>query len=239
MEPSAELHDVSVTLGAVKALRTVRMTIPKGVIVGFLGPSGAGKTTLMRVLAGRQNVQHGKAIVLGQPAGSARLRGHIGYMPQSPAVYQDLTVLENLAYFAAMIGTDKKQIDNLIHQVDLVAQKRQLAGKLSGGQKARLSLAIALLGKPELLILDEPTVGVDPVLRRKLWAIFRSIAAAGTTLYISSHVMDEAEHCDHLLLIRRGKILAQGSARELMERTHTNTIEESFLALVGAAHASA
>ena len=232
MEPSAELHDVSVTLGAVKALRTVRMTIPKGVIVGFLGPSGAGKTTLMRVLAGRQNVQHGKAIVLGQPAGSARLRGHIGYMPQSPAVYQDLTVLENLAYFAAMIGTDKKQIDNLIHQVDLAAQKRQLAGKLSGGQKARLSLAIALLGKPELLILDEPTVGVDPVLRQKLWEHFRRLANNGASLLVSSHVMDEASHCDDLLLIRSGRLLAHGTPRMLCNQTATNTVEEAFLRLV-------
>ena len=233
MDFSIRLKNVQVTAASVKILKNISVDIPQGKIIGFLGPSGAGKTTLMRVIVGRQRLHSGTAAVLGQAAGSPPLRGRIGYMPQSAAVYPDLTVLENVYYFAAMLGLPKKSADTVIEEVGLRDQKRQLVATASGGQKSRVSLAIAMLGSPELLVLDEPTVGVDPVLRFKLWQIFRNLAARGATLCISSHVMDEAGHCDDLLLIRRGKLLAHGAPEELLRHTRTESIEAAFLALVG------
>ena len=233
MQPSVSLKNVSITLGGASALKDVSVDIPSGKIVGLLGPSGAGKTTLMRVIVGRQRIQYGSAEVLGKPAGAAALRGRIGYMPQSAAIHPDLTVKENIGYFASMLGLGKKEAAEVIAEVDLRKQVSQLVSTLSGGQKSRVSLAVALLGCPNLLVLDEPTVGVDPVLRLKLWKIFRNTAAKGATICVSSHVMDEASRCDDLLLIRRGRLLAHGSPDELLLRTGTATIEDSFLALVG------
>ncbi len=231
---SVHLSGVSVSLGVTKALRNVSAGIPAGKIVGLLGPSGAGKTTFMRVVVGRQRVGQGNVSVLGKPAGSAKLRGHIGYMPQSAAIYRDLTTKENLRYFGRMLGVGGKEVFARLRQVDLLDQANQLGSTLSGGQKSRVSLAIALLGNPQLLVLDEPTVGVDPVLRQKLWAIFRDVAAQGTTLLISSHVMDEANRCDDLLLIRRGKILSHGTPAALCQQTGSQTVEGAFLKLVEA-----
>ena len=235
MDVSVSMKKVRVAIDGAVVLRDVSVDIPRGRIIGLLGPSGAGKTTLMRVIVGRQHVMSGMVHVLGKRAGSAPLRGRIGYMPQSAAVYPDLTVRENLNYFAHMLGVGRKDILARLKQVDLLPQANQLVATLSGGQRSRVSLAIALLGQPDLLILDEPTVGVDPVLRQKLWDIFRRVAATGVTLIISSHVMDEANRCDDLLLIRHGKILAHGAPIELCRQTRTRTVEGAFLALVGVA----
>jgi ABC-2 type transport system ATP-binding protein len=170
--------------------------------------------------------------VLGQPAGSPGLRTRVGYVTQAPSVYKDLTVNENLRYFAALSGAPKERVTEVIAEVGLTDHARQLAGSLSGGQLSRVSLAAALMGKPDLLVLDEPTVGIDPLLRRDLWARFRALAATGTTLLISSHVMDEAAHCDELLLLRDGRVLAYGSQAELLKQTEAKDIEGAFLALV-------
>lgn len=231
-EPSVRLHHVTVHYGDTKALKDISLSIPSGKIIGLLGPSGAGKTTLIRLIVGRLKPNVGQAGVLGYVAGSRKLRGRIGYMTQGVSIYPDLTVRQNLRYFATIMRVSWSRIDDYLKEVDLVGQAGQLAGTLSGGQKSRLSLAIALLGDPELLVLDEPTVGVDPVLRRKLWEIFRGRAARGATIIVSSHVMDEAAHCDDLLLIRRGRILAHDTPAELCSRTHAANVEDAFLKLV-------
>lgn len=208
------------------------MDIPAGKIVGLLGPSGAGKTTLMRAIVGRQRLTSGEVSVLGQPAGSARIRRRIGYMTQGLSVYTDLTVQENLRYFAAMLGLGRQEAGRVIAEVDLAAQSRQLVRTLSGGQKSRVSLAAALLGRPDLLVLDEPTVGVDPVLRQQLWHLFRELAGQGKTLIVSSHVMDEASRCDDLILIRQGSVLAHGAPQTLCRQTGARDVEGAFLKLV-------
>jgi ABC-2 type transport system ATP-binding protein len=175
---------------------------------------------------------------LGRPAGSKELRSKLGYVTQSPAVYDDLTARQNLHYFARILGLDEGDVDRAMAAVDLVPQAGQLVGSMSGGQRARVSLAIALLGEPPLLILDEPTVGLDPVLRRSLWKLFRKLAAAGRTLLISSHAMDEAEQCPNLLLVRDGKTLQHGDKEYLLMSTHTRTVEDAFLKLAGGGHES-
>lgn len=225
-------RDLQIELGGRPVLKRLTFEIPEGKIIGLLGPSGAGKTTLIRTIVGRQKIGEGSVEIFGLPAGDKRLRAEIGYMTQAPAVYPDLSVRENVRYFAAMRNLPKGGADAVIKQVELGAQAKQLFATLSGGQKSRVSLAIALLGRPKLLVLDEPTVGVDPVLRRQLWQLFTELAAHGTTLIISSHVMDEADHCQELLLIRDGRALASGSPRELRERTDSKTVEDSFLKLV-------
>jgi len=233
MNISVSAKKLSVHLGGQQILRSVSADIPAGKIIGLLGPSGAGKTTFIRAIVGRQRITSGRLTVLDRPAGSASLRGDIGYMTQAPAVYPDLSVQENIRYFATMLGLGKTESAEVIAAVDLDKHSEQLVKTLSGGQKSRVSLAIALLGRPKLLALDEPTVGVDPVLRQQLWRIFADIAASGVSIIVSSHVMDEASRCDELLLIRDGELLAQGSPRELCERTDTKTVEGSFLKLVG------
>lgn len=233
MDMSVHMAGVSVTVDGAAILKHISIDVPTGCIIGLLGPSGAGKTTLMRVMVGRQHLDRGVATILGRPAGSAALRGRIGYMPQTAAIYQDLTVRENLRYFGNVLGVGRKEVIAQLRQVDLLAQANQLASTLSGGQRSRVSLAIALLGHPDMLVLDEPTVGVDPVLRQKLWNIFRQVAASGTTLFVSSHVMDEASRCDDLLLMREGKILAHNAPAALCKQTKTKTVEDAFLALVG------
>lgn len=235
MKISVSAKNLQVVLGGQIILRNISADIPAGKIVGLLGPSGAGKTTFMRVLVGRQRISSGEVSVLDRPAGSVALRGNIGYMTQGASVYSDLGVLENVRYFAAMAGVNRAEAESMIEKVDLGKQAKQLVRTLSGGQKSRVSLAIALLGRPSLLVLDEPTVGVDPVLRQQLWRLFRDIADAGTSIIVSSHVMDEAGRCDELLLIRDGELLAQGTPKQLCDRTKSKSVEESFLKLVGAA----
>lgn len=232
MGSAIAIEDLSVTLGEQKILRDISVSLPEGHVIGLLGPSGAGKTTLIRVLVGRQKATSGHVRLLDLPAGSRRLRSQIGYMPQSTSVYPDLTVHENLRYFAAMTGQPKTAADEVIKQVDLDDHAGQLVRKLSGGQQSRVSLAIALLGKPKILVLDEPTVGVDPVLRQQLWKIFGRLAEQGTTVLITSHVMDEAGRCQDLLLIRGGRLLAYDTPDALCTKTGTKTVEESFIKLV-------
>lgn len=220
-----------------KALDNVSANLPRGKIVGFIGPSGAGKTTLMRAMVGRKRIDSGKITLLDHPAGSRELRTQVSYMTQDVSAYGDLTMKENLRYFATMLGMKRRDmrthIDEITRIVDMQEQQKQLVNSLSGGQKQRVSLAIALLGFPALMVLDEPTVGLDPVLRDELWKLFRKLADEGHTLIVSSHVMDEAERCDELLLVRDGRILAQGSPEELRQRTHSRSVEASFLKLVG------
>lgn len=219
-------------LGHQPILQNINLAVPTGKVVGLLGPSGAGKTTLMRVLVGRQRPSHGSVEILGLQAGAALLRKQIGYVTQAPSVYADLTVTENLRYFAVLIGAPRRRIDQVLSNVNLVPQAHQLVATLSGGQKSRVSLAVALLGEPKLLVLDEPTVGIDPVLRAELWRQFRQLANGGVTLLVSSHVMEEAEHCDRLLLIRDGKLLADDTREGLLTQTGTKDVEAGFLKLV-------
>lgn len=239
MESAVVIKNLNVVLGKhFRALDNVSVNLPKGKIIGFIGPSGAGKTTLIRSIVGRQKLASGSIDIFNYPAGSKQLRSTVSYMTQEASVYNDLTVSENLEYFATMLGLSrsaiKPEVARLLSMVDLVTQKDQIVEKLSGGQRQRVSLAIALIGKPQLLVLDEPTVGLDPLLREELWNLFKELARGGTTLIVSSHVMDEAERCDELLLIRNGKLLAQGSPRQLCEQTQTHTVEQSFLKLIGA-----
>jgi ABC-2 type transport system ATP-binding protein len=227
---------------AVDALRVVRggrtvldglsFEVARGAVTGLLGPSGCGKTTLMRAIVGVQKVAGGTVQVLGRPAGSAPLRSCVGYVTQAPSVYADLTVVENLRYFAAILGAPPGDVDRVVGEVGLEEYVDSLTAALSGGQGARVSLAAALLGRPELLVLDEPTVGLDPVLRRDLWALFHRLADRGATLLISSHVMDEAVRCDRLMLMRDGRLLADDTPAALLERTGAGDIETAFLSLV-------
>jgi len=226
----------------VRGLRVVRgdravldgldLDVPSGQVTGLLGPSGCGKTTLLRSIVGVQVVTGGEISVLGRPAGAAALRHEVGYVTQAPSVYSDLTVRENLVYFAAVLGAPSGDVDRVVREVDLVSFVDRLAGSLSGGQLSRVSLATALLGAPRLLVLDEPTVGLDPVLRRELWEMFHTLASAGVALLVSSHVMDEAERCDHLVLMRDGEVLAAESPAELLVRTGAADVEAAFLSLV-------
>jgi ABC-2 type transport system ATP-binding protein len=217
-------------------LRIARGSVT-GVIgpTGLLGPSGSGKTTLMRTIVGVQIVEAGTVEVLGLPAGTPELRRRVGYVTQAPSVYFDLTVRENLAYFARVVGALSARIGEAIETVDLGGQADQVVRTLSGGQRSRVSLATALLGRPELLVLDEPTVGLDPVLRRDLWNAFHRLAEEGATVLVSSHVMDEAERCDELLLMRDGRIVAADTPAALRERTGETNLEAAFLALAEAA----
>ncbi|HKR81626.1 MAG TPA: ABC transporter ATP-binding protein [Candidatus Saccharimonadales bacterium] len=225
-------NDLTVIRDRNIVLQGLRFSLAKGKVTGLIGPSGSGKTTLMRAIVGAQRITSGGLQVLGQPAGSPELRPRIGYVTQSPAVYEDLTVAQNLAYFAAVLGQPKAVVGEVLAQVGLEPQQKQLVSTLSGGQRARVSLGVALLGKAELLVLDEPTVGLDPLLRRQLWGLFGDLAKAGVTLLISSHVMDEAEWCDDLLLLREGKVLSFSSKAALLKRTQTHTVNDAFLSLI-------
>jgi ABC-2 type transport system ATP-binding protein len=204
-------------------------------VTGLLGPSGSGKTTLLRCLLGVQRITAGDVTVLGLPAGAPALRDQVGYASQSAAVYDDLTVAENLRYFAKALRAPAGDVDRVIDAVDLSSYAGRLTGRLSGGQRSRVSLAVAMLGTPRLLVLDEPTVGLDPVLREELWALFHRLVTDGATLIVSSHVMDEAERCDDLLLLRDGAVLAQETPDSLKKRTGATSMEDAFLRLVRAA----
>ena len=224
--------DLRVRRGKREVLHGVAIDVPQGALVGLLGPSGSGKTTLMRAIVGVQRSVTGTVTVLGSPAGTASLRRRIGYVTQDASVYDDLTVRQNLNYFSAIIGAPRSDADRVIEATDLGEQANQLVGSLSGGELSRASLAVALLGSPELLVLDEPTVGLDPVLRVELWTMFKRLASEGTTLLVSSHVMDEATRCDRLVLLRDGEILTEETPSSLLERTGTTDAEEAFLTLI-------
>lgn len=227
-----DVRELSVTIGKDAILSDISFKSESGSITGLLGPSGAGKTTLMRALVGLQNPSKGVISILGNNAGSPKLRSKIGYMTQNLSIYSDLTVMENLNYFSAVTGASKKSVAKVINRLSLDGLENHLVSTTSGGQKTRVSLAAALLGEPELLVLDEPTVGIDPLLRAEIWKFLNEIAANGTTLIVSSHVMDEAAHCNNLILLRDGKVLANDTPSELKRRTGCDNIESAFLHLV-------
>jgi len=226
------VDDLHVRRGTTSVLDGLSLAVPSGAIVGLLGPSGSGKTTLMRSIVGVQVVQSGSIEVLGLPAGTPPLRKRVAYVTQQASVYDDLTVRQNLAYFRRVLGAPASDVDRVIERTDLADVADRLVGSLSGGQRGRVSLAAALLGEPELLVLDEPTVGLDPVLRVQLWNLFRSLADDGATLLISSHVMDEAKRCDRLLLMRDGELLADDTVEGLLAFTGTDDVEAAFLRLI-------
>jgi ABC-2 type transport system ATP-binding protein len=228
------VRDLVVDRGRRRVLPGLSFTVPAGQVTGLLGPSGSGKTTLMRALVGVQQVLSGEVTVLGEPAGSPDLRGRVGYVTQAPSVYEDLTVRENVRYFASLYGMGAGEADAAIADVGLSDAAGQLVRNLSGGQQGRASLACALIGAPEVLVLDEPTVGLDPVLRVELWGKFHALAAAGTTLIVSSHVMDEAARCDRLLLLRDGELIADSTPAQLRVDGRSDDLEEAFLNVVRA-----
>jgi ABC-2 type transport system ATP-binding protein len=229
-----DVDALSVVRGGTEVLHGISLTVKTGSVTGLLGPSGCGKSTLMRSIVGVQIVAGGTVTVLGVPAGSPELRRRIGYVTQAPSVYGDLTVLENLRYFAHVVGAKRERIDEVLNAVSLTAFSSRLTATLSGGQRARVSLASALLGGPDLLVLDEPTVGLDPVLRAELWHTFHELADGGATLLVSSHVMDEAGECDELLLMRDGALLRQTTPAELRRSTGQADLARAFLAVIQA-----
>jgi len=228
-EPAIAVRDLLVRRAGVDVLHGISLEVLAGTVTGLLGPSGCGKSTLMRAIVGVQIVASGTVTVLGEPAGSRSLRARVGYVTQAPSVYGDLSVRENLRYFAAVLGTPPERVDAVIATVGMDAFAGRVVGSLSGGQRARVSLATALLNEPPLLVLDEPTVGLDPLLRRDLWETFAGLAEAGTTLLVSSHVMDEADRCSHLLLMRDGHILAAQTPEELRGETGEDDLGEAFV----------
>ncbi len=230
--PAISVERLRVSRGRAPVLHDVSFSIRRGEIVGLLGPSGCGKTTLMRALAGVQRIDAGTATVLGCPAGSKRLRARIGYSTQQASAYPDLTVRRNAVYFAALAGAGCGAADAAIRSVGLADRAGQVVSTLSGGQASRASIACALVGDPEVMVLDEPTVGLDPLTRESLWDVFRELARQGRTLLVSSHVMDEAMRCDRLILMRRGRVLGVMTPAELLEATGQDTPDRAFLALV-------
>ncbi|MEU7788860.1 ABC transporter ATP-binding protein [Amycolatopsis sp. NPDC049159] len=231
-EAAIEVAHLRVVRGGQEVLRDIGFTVRRGTVTGLLGPNGCGKSTLMRSIVGVQVVEAGEVTVLRRPAGSPELRRRIGYATQEPAIYADLTVREALRYFAAVLGADPSDVERVIAETGLAASARTLVGRLSGGRRGRANLAVALLGTPELLVLDEPTVGSDPELRDELWKLFHGLAAAGVTLLISSHVMDEAARCDEILLLHQGKLLAHATPEALRARTGAPDLEQAFLRLI-------
>jgi ABC-2 type transport system ATP-binding protein len=232
MDTAVEVRDLRVVRGGLEVLPGLTLDVPAGRITGLLGPSGCGKSTLMRSIVGVQKVAGGEVTVLGLPAGSPELRRRVGYVTQSPSVYADLTVRENLRHFARLLGVDRTDVERAIGTVGLWSHADRVVGRLSGGESNRASLAVALLARPPMLVLDEPTVGLDPVLRRDLWGTFRGLAADGTTVVVSSHVMDEAAECDLLLLMREGRLVADETPDELRRRTGSDDLGEAFLRLI-------
>ncbi|HSV65391.1 MAG TPA: ABC transporter ATP-binding protein [Mycobacteriales bacterium] len=232
---AVEVHGLVVDRGGRRVLHGLDFTVTAGSVTGLVGPSGGGKTTLMRCLVGVQRIVAGEVTVLGQPAGTAALRARVGYVTQAPSVYGDLSVRDNARYFAAVAGVPTSRIDPVLHRVGLARDAGALVSRLSGGQQSRASLACALLGEPDLLVLDEPTVGLDPVLRRDLWVLFAELAADGTTLLVSSHVMEEAGRCERLLLLRDGRLVADDTPAAIRSRTGTGDLDEAFLRLVESA----
>jgi ABC-2 type transport system ATP-binding protein len=232
--PVIHVKDLVVHRGGRPVLTGVNFTIDAGTVTGLLGPSGSGKTTLIRCIVGVQKIKSGEVTVLGRPAGSAPLRREVGYLAQSLGVYADLTVEENVRHFAALYGRGKREANKAIDDVGLTSARQQFVGTLSGGQRTRACLACALVGQPRMLMLDEPTVGQDPVLRRELWQQFRRLAESGVTLLVSSHVMDEAARCDRILLIREGDIIADDTPALIRAAAGADDLDEAFLRLVNA-----
>ena len=240
----AKVSDSAISIAHLKVIRgknlvipDLSLEVPRGAVVGLLGPSGSGKSTLMRSIVGAQIVAGGTITVLGLPGGTAPLRSRVGYVTQADSVYMDLSARENLRYFASLVGAPKSDPQRVLDTVGLADCADRPVNTLSGGQLTRVSLAVALVGRPELLVMDEPTVGLDPVLRRDLWAVFRGLAATGTTLLVSSHVMDEATRCDRLLIMRNGGLLFDGTLPQLLAQTKAKDADGAFLALADAADA--
>jgi ABC-2 type transport system ATP-binding protein len=229
---AVDVRGLRVRRGNTEVFSGLDLSIPRGQITGLLGPSGCGKTTLLRSIVGVQKVAGGTVTVLGEPAGSRALRRRVSYDTQAASVYADLTIHQNVRYFARLLGAPRADADRVIDEVGLADQRHQTIGSLSGGQEYRASLAVAMLGAPELLVLDEPTVGLDPLLRSELWALFRDLADRGSTLIVSSHVMDEALRCDRLLLMRAGRIIADTTPASLLADTGTQDPDAAFLTLV-------
>jgi ABC-2 type transport system ATP-binding protein len=229
---AVEIEDLRVRRGEHEVLHGLSLSIAPGTVTGLLGPSGSGKTTLMRAIVGVQVVDSGSVRVLGQPAGAASVRARVGYVTQARGLYEDLTVLENARYFCRIAGAPPSRAEKLLATVRLESLGDRVVRTLSGGEQARASLATALVGRPAVLVLDEPTVGLDPLLRRDLWRTFHRLADEGVALLVSSHVMDEAANCDELVLLRDGDILARATPDELRERTHTDDLAEAFLRLI-------
>jgi len=238
-QPAIAVRDLHVTRGDVEVLRGITVEVPAGAVTGLLGPSGCGKSTLMRAIVGVQIVAAGSIDVLGEPAGSRALRTQVGYVTQAPSVYGDLSVRENLVFFRRVLHAAPERVDAVIESVGLERFAERVVNNLSGGQRARVSLATALLNEPPMLVLDEPTVGLDPVLRRSLWTIFHDLAAAGTSLLVSSHVMDEAGNCDRLLLMREGRILTSATPQALRAETGEQDLGEAFLRTIERSEAGA
>jgi ABC-2 type transport system ATP-binding protein len=232
MEPAIAVTGLHVSRGGNEVLHGLDFTVATGRITGLLGPSGCGKTTLMRCIVGVQIIESGEVRVLGQAAGSYNVRSSAGYVTQAPAVYMDLSARENLRYFARVLGAAAERIEETLETVQLGKHADRPTRNLSGGQRARVSLGTALLGEPDVLVLDEPTVGLDPVLREDLWGTFHGLAERGVTLLVSSHVMDEAARCNDLLLMREGRLLAQLTPKELSETTGEDDMEQAFLRLI-------
>ncbi|WP_156688848.1 ABC transporter ATP-binding protein [Mycobacterium sp. Marseille-P9652] len=230
--PAVQIEHLRVMRGKRPALHDFSVHIAQGTITGILGPSGCGKTTLMRCIVGTQIVTSGTVTVLGRPAGSPALRRRVSYMPQDPTIYNDLRIIDNVRYFASLYGFDSRAADVAIDGVGLTDHRTAYCGNLSGGQRTRVSLACALVCRPELLVLDEPTVGLDPVLRVDLWEQFTDLARGGTTLLVSSHVMDEADHCGDLLLMRDGALVAHTTPSRLREDTGCTSLEDAFLSII-------
>ena len=230
--PAIVVSELVVVRGHRPVLGGLTVSIGSGAVTGLLGPSGCGKSTLMRSIVGVQVVASGTVTVLGKPAGSASLRRDVGYVTQAPSVYADLSIRENLRYFASVVRADAKRVDEVVETVGLGGVESKIVGELSGGQRSRVSLATALLGKPAVLVLDEPTVGLDPVLREDLWRTFHQLASQGTTLLVSSHVMDEAAQCDEILLMRDGAILRHTTPDGLRSETGETDLGRAFLAII-------
>jgi len=232
MSGAIRVEDLHVVRGGAVVLPGLSCEIAAGSVTGLLGPSGGGKSTLLRAIVGVQKVAGGRIEVLGDPAGSPQLRARVGYMTQAPSVYGDLTIVENLRFFARVLAAAPGAAERAIAHVSLTGYEGHVVSRLSGGQRARVSLAAALLGDPDLLVLDEPTVGLDPALRRDLWELFHGLAEQGKTLLVSSHVMDEADRCDSLLLLREGQLLAAATPAELRARTGAERLDDAFLRLI-------
>ena len=234
-QPAVVVRELAVRRGRTEVFDGIAFEIPRGEVTGLLGPSGCGKTTLLRSIVGVQAGVRGQVEVLGSPAGSSKLRTRVAYATQAASVYDDLTVRQNLRFFANVVNAPRGDAERVIELVGLGAQADRTVEALSGGQRGRVSLAVALLGSPELIVLDEPTVGLDPVLRAELWGLFRRLATDGTTLIVSSHVMDEALRCDRLLLLRNGQLVADTTPADLLESTGTTDPEAAFLAIIESA----
>jgi ABC-2 type transport system ATP-binding protein len=241
MELVVQAENLTKHFGPIRAVDGLDLAVRPGEIYGLMGPNGSGKTTLIRLLIGLLKPTAGRAILLGKPMPDKAVLAQVGYMTQAHALYSDLTVRDNVAFFAEMCGlarAERARIDQVLALTELSDRARSPVRTLSGGLRQRTSLACALVHGPQLLLLDEPTVGVDPQLRASFWAYFRRLAGEGVTLIVSSHVMDEAERCDRLGFIRAGKLLAEGTAAELQDQASTATLEEAFLHFAGQGEAS-